>query len=170
MSEPDFIDDICDEIASTTHTLVEISIKHDIRYHELYQWVHSDPDRMAAYVKALESRNANLQDRVLRALVRVAEFDIRELYDEHGNLKSVQELPEHVAKVIASMDMEAVVGADGGVRMVPTKIRTADRMRGIENIGRHTQMFTDKVAVDTGPMQLSIVRFSEQKSADKPTE
>jgi hypothetical protein len=144
MSEPDFIDSICDEIACSTKTLTDISQTYDIRYHELYKWVHGDPDRLALYAKALEARNANLQDRVLRALVRVAEFDVRELYDDSGNIKSVKDLPEHVAKVIGSMDMEHV-NVDGQIVTKIAKVKTADRMRGIENIGRATSMFTDKV-------------------------
>lgn len=144
MSEPDFIDHICDEIACSTKTLVDISEIFDIRYHELYKWVHGDPDRLSAYTKSLEARNASLQDRVLRALVRVAEFDVRELYDADGNIKSVHDLPEHVAKVIGSMDMEHV-NVDGRVVTKIAKVKTADRMRGIENIGRTTSMFTDKV-------------------------
>lgn len=168
MAEPDFIDEVCDDIASTTHTLVDISEKYDIRYHELHQWIHGDVDRTQKYAKALEARNGSLQDRVLRALIRVAEFDIRELYTEDGAIKSIKDLPEHVAKVIGAIDLDSELDKEGRVVSYVKRVRVADRMRGIENIGRHVEMFTDKVKTE-GPLMVTVKRFGRE-SADKPSE
>lgn len=167
LSEPDFIDHICDEVACTTNTLSDIARHFDIRYHELHSWVHNDADRLKKYAEALEARNSNLQDRVLRALLKIAEFDIRDLYDEEGHIKDIQDMPDHVARVISSLEMNVVVGNDGKISNKINKVKLADRMRGLEGIGRHAKMFTDKVEVDNkAPTTIKIVRFGDD--ADKP--
>ena len=42
-------------------------------------------------------------DRALREAARLAYFDVGELFDKHGNLRPVHELPDHLAAAIESI-------------------------------------------------------------------
>lgn len=42
-------------------------------------------------------------DRALWKVARLLDSDVRELFDDHGNLRRVHQLPEHLAAAIASI-------------------------------------------------------------------
>jgi phage terminase small subunit len=83
-------------------------------------------------------------DDVLRELLRIARADIAQAFDESGALLPVQEMPEDVRRAIASIEVEQVGGDDGAVSFVK-KVRFWDKSKGLELLGKHLKLFTDKV-------------------------
>jgi phage terminase small subunit len=65
---------------------------------------------------------------VLKELALLASVDLRQVFDEFGNLKPVQEMSESVAKFVTAIE----VAPDGTQR-----IKTADRLKILELIGKH---------------------------------
>jgi len=89
-------------------------------------------------------RTAITADRVLEGIAAIAFGDIRKLFDEDGNLIRPDQLPEEAAQLLAGVDVVTVNKGEGEVEYV-AKIKTNDRLRAFELLGRHLKMFTDRV-------------------------
>lgn len=107
---------------------------------------------IAEAMKRRQERVEVKQDDVLRELLRIARTDIGEAFNTDGTLKPLHEMPEDVRRAIASIEVETlhVKGEaddgpfDRGTARV-AKIRFWDKTRGLEMLGRHLKLFTDKV-------------------------
>jgi phage terminase small subunit len=90
--------------------------------------------------EARSERTEITQDRVLQEEACLAFSDPRKFYDQEGNLLAPHELPEEVARSIASFEVIALKG--GGTTY---KYRTWDKGKSLERIGRHLGIFNDKL-------------------------
>lgn len=88
-------------------------------------------------------RNEIKADDVLKGLARIAFGDIRQLFRDDGTLKPMSEWSEDTAMAIASVE----VVEDQLMNTRTAKIRTNDRLKALELIGKHLGMFTEKVDV-----------------------
>lgn len=91
-------------------------------------------------------------EKVLEGLASLAFFDIRKLYDEKGNLKSIQDLDDTTANAICGVEIEEVFERFGGGQAKANgnllkKIKLADRGTNLERLGRYHKLFTDKVEI-----------------------
>jgi phage terminase small subunit len=146
-AEPDTLTAICDYISSGD-TLYKVSQKIGVRYGRLHSWLHNDPDRLAPYAKALESRQGYVSDIVLDGLMNIARLDMRRLFDKDGRLLEISEIPEEVAQMLSSIEVDQVIKEDdsGNRSIVKTaKVRVPDRLKGFSDLGRSVGMFKDKV-------------------------
>lgn len=124
--------------------------------------------------KAIEQRQAKrnkrlelTQDRVLLELTRVAFFDPRALFDEHGRPRTVEELDDDTAAVIAGLDiaMERDGEDDDGkpVYMPVRKYKLSDKMRALELCMRHMGLLNDKLKVDGTLTLAQLLEAAERK-------
>lgn len=93
--------------------------------------------------KAKEKRSKRTQmtaDDVLRSLAEIASVDIAEAFNDDGTLKPLKDIPVAVRKAIAGIDVQE---ADG--KATVRKIRFWSKDRTLEMLGRHFELFTDKV-------------------------
>lgn len=107
-------------------------------------------DISIAIQSAMDKRSAATgieADRVLREIARLAFFDIRKLFNDDGTPKQVNELDEDTAAVISGIDVMSVGNADVGAGQV-LKIRLADKLKALEQAGRHLKLFVDRVEVE----------------------
>ena len=88
-----------------------------------------------AKVKRLEVS----QDRVVKELGRIAFFDIRNLYDEFGGLKSLNELDDDTAAVIQSFKFY-----DSSLK---TTVSVYDKLTALDKLARHLGLYNDKVSL-----------------------
>jgi phage terminase small subunit len=101
---------------------------------------------------ALLKRAARVEvtaDDVLRELKRIAFADPSKVLGENGYLLTMNEMPEDVRRTISSVDLSG----DGG-----TKIKFWDKTKGLELLGKHLKLFTDKTELtgkDGGPLKVS---------------
>jgi phage terminase small subunit len=104
--------------------------------------------------KAERSERTHItQDRVLQELARIAFFDLRKLYREDGSLKSMHELDDDAAAVLAGVDVvetqgQAEIGGDGGIRHIPEFVKKAkvfDKNTALTLAMKHLGMLKDKV-------------------------
>jgi len=87
-------------------------------------------------------------EKVLRELYKLATVDIRQAFDEQGNLKPIKDLPEDVARAIASIESFEEYSGRGDKREpvgFTRKIKLSDKIRALELLGKYLKMFTDKV-------------------------
>lgn len=81
---------------------------------------------------------------VILELLNIARVDIAQIYDEKGKLKPIHEIPENVRRAISGI--ETVENIDDGELIGETKkIRFWDKNRALELLGKHLELFTDKI-------------------------
>jgi phage terminase small subunit len=96
-----------------------------------------------AIAEALERRATRVEvkaDDILRELLRLATTDIGKAFDVNGNLLPLHQIPEETRRAIAGV--EATSKDDGST---VTKVKFWDKTKGLELLGKHLKLFTDKV-------------------------
>jgi phage terminase small subunit len=117
----------------------------------------SKPDIAAAVADAVKRRSERVEvtvDDVLRELLTFARTDIRKAFDAHGNLLPVHQMPEEVARAISGIENEEMFDWEGtGEERAKVhtgtvrKVKFWDKTKGLELLGKHLKMFTDKLEV-----------------------
>ncbi len=100
------------------------------------------PDIVEAVNAAVDARVLRTRvcaDAVIEKAMAIVCFDIRVLFDDNGHLRSVKDLPEEAAQVLAGMDVTKVKvrGSKNDKYAVTTKIRLPDRNAAIATLLRH---------------------------------
>jgi phage terminase small subunit len=107
------------------------------------------------------------QERILNALLSIAEVDPRKLFNKDGTLKEIHQISDDVASTIASIESDDV---KGHVR----KIKFWDKTRALELLGKHLKMFSEKLELSDAAGAPVIIQFmpadydsaKDRKSAD----
>ena len=94
--------------------------------------------------KERSKRTKVTQDMVIEGLARVAFGDLRALFDDAGNLRKPTDLPPEVSAMLSGVEIVTVSKGEGAVEHV-AKVKTNDRLKALELLGRHLGMFTDKL-------------------------
>ena len=105
--------------------------------------------------KALRERAERCEvdaDRVVTELAANALLNPQEMFDEEGNLLHIQDMPEHVARTIASMEVETTIHQSEDGEQVETtrlsKIKFNPKLQALELLGRHMGMFDKRIQLD----------------------
>ncbi len=98
----------------------------------------------AEQAKRLAS-NALTADRVLEEMRRLALVDHRGFFDAAGNLKPIQQLTAEQGACIASTEViqRNLTAGDGTVDTIH-KLKTWDKVRALEMLGKHFALLTEK--------------------------
>lgn len=83
-------------------------------------------------------------ERTLNEIARVAYFDIRRLYDEHGNLKAPQDLDEDTAAALAAIDVTEEFEGYGKERKsvgFTKKVKVHSKTNALDMLAKHFGLF-----------------------------
>jgi phage terminase small subunit len=94
-----------------------------------------DSRRGEALAKVQKDTGITLE-RTLREIARGAFFDVRKLFNADGTPKSIQELDDETASVLAGLDVQQIGADDGAVSMVK-KYKLADRKGYLDMLMKH---------------------------------
>lgn len=86
-------------------------------------------------------------DRVLQELGRIAFLDLSSAYDDKGNLKILGDMDENTRRAITGIKVFEEFEGTGRERTKIGEVRevkTADKVRALELIGKHLKLFTEK--------------------------
>lgn len=83
-------------------------------------------------------------DDVLRELLRLARSDVGQAFAATGDLLPVHEMPEDTRRAIAAVEIEQRFTSEGEAYLVK-KVKFWDKTKGLELLGKHLKLFTDKV-------------------------
>lgn len=102
-------------------------------------------------------------DKIIQELARIAFFDTSVLYNEDGTLKQISELSSDVTRAIHSTKQRLEKqGQDKEDWAEIKEIRTHDKLKALELLGKTLAMFTDKNITDLksdGPLfQINLKR------------
>lgn len=85
-------------------------------------------------------------DDVLRELQTFGHLNPKEMFDEEGRLLHPKDMPDHVARAIASFEVEKLFEGKGDEREqigTVTKVKLWNKPQGLELLGKHVQLFGD---------------------------
>lgn len=133
--------------ASEGGMVTEWAKERGISYTGVMQWIHRDAARAEVWRGVEVARSQWFVQSVLAELRTIGLVDIREAYDERGAMKQVGDIPESVARAIVGIETEEEVGEDGEVVGRVRKVRFSDKLRALELLGKHLQMFIDNTRV-----------------------
>lgn len=109
--------------------------------------------------------------RVLEEMRRLAFSDVRRLFDEAGNLKSVHTLDDDEAAAIASIEIvkKNLAAGDGQTDTVH-KLKVWDKSKNLENLAKHFALLTEQVH-HTGQLDVvTVLRQRHDRLRPKPSD
>lgn len=95
--------------------------------------------------EAIQRRTDVKTDDIIKELAALGFSDIRRLFDENGRLKRPEEWDWYTAKAIASIEVVARRNNNADEIEYVHKIRFWDKKGSLELLGKHFQMFTDRI-------------------------
>lgn len=99
-------------------------------------------------MKDREKRTEITQDRVLQEYAKIAFFNPKKLFNENGQPKSITELDDDTAAVIAGLKVNDVYEGFGEDRTFIgylKEYKLTDKKGALDSLARHLGMFADKV-------------------------
>jgi phage terminase small subunit len=91
-------------------------------------------------------------DDILKELARIGYSDIRKLYNDDGQLKSVNEWPEDLARAVASIEVDEIFEFEDGRKVwtgYTKKVKFWNKPQALELMGKHKnfKLWTDKLEI-----------------------
>ena len=119
-----------------------------------YQWVSNGKEKPELFAElqrrqqARAKRTEITQDRVLAEFARIGFADLRTLFAADGSLRPISDLSDDEAAPLASVEVVTKVTPGRGKAPATVervhKIRAADKVQALTQLGRHLGMFVDR--------------------------
>lgn len=103
---------------------------------------------IAARMRELRHTTNVTQERIVAQMARIAFGDIRELYDEEGNLRPLHELSEDQVAMIEGIDVLEGKAEDGNKLLQTKRIKLAPKLQYLMQLGKFKGLFNDKIEVE----------------------
>lgn len=81
---------------------------------------------------------------VIDRLSKIADFDMRKMFDGDGNVLPINQIDDDTAYALASVDIGELTSGDDFLTQTK-KFKAADKIKALELLGKHLAMFTDRV-------------------------
>lgn len=143
-------------------------------YEELMFWINSDESRKSMYESGKKARLDWIYESCLKQYNALSTLDIRELYGSSGELKRMEDWPEGTALAVSGVEsLEQFEMVDGVREAVGElkKIKTYDKNKSLEALGKHIRMFADVLEIRgeisiRGALDEAESRLMEARSLD----
>lgn len=168
LNEPMLLDVICSYVSSGG-SLTHLCETWSVRYGDVCNWIHQDAERDRRYCAALNDRSEWGTDKILSELRCVGLTDIREIFDEAGNVKPPGEWPIHLARAVASIEVFEEFQGSGKNREYlgqTKKLKFWDKNKALELLGKNMGLFTDRIKHE-GTVKLEDLILGSFKEEDR---
>jgi len=94
------------------------------------------------------------KDRIIEELALIAFSDIGEAFNANGDLLPIHDMPESIRRALSGIDVDMLFegrGEDKEHVGFTKKIRTWEKTKAIELLGKHLKMWTDKIEINERP-------------------
>ena len=96
-------------------------------------------------IKELQNRGLKRHDitvdRIIEEYAKIGFSDIRKIFDENGNLKLLNELPDDIAGAFRDLEIITLNKGHGAVEHV-AKFKLADKRAALAELGKHFDIFS----------------------------
>lgn len=130
--------------------------------------------KVAAYIQmrmdARAEKTGITQEKVLEEIARFAFFDPRTLFDEQGVLLPPSQWSDEAARAIESVDVrEEYVGTGDDRAFIgyTRKLRLVSKAKGLEMLGRHLKLFTDKLDLGVNDDLADLIARAQKRAGIK---
>lgn len=148
-------------------TLLTLCETWNVHFGRVSTWIHEDSTRHKQYLSALRDREEWGEESILRELRSLAHSDIRQIFNECGGVKPVNEWPAIISSAVAAIDVIEIwanVGEGRNKEKMQVgevkKIKFWDKTKSLELLGKNLKMFSDKLEVSG---KLSLADLLEEK-------
>ena len=142
-SSTESLDRLTDHVANGGN-LLDFCHLHKIRYSALKRWLNSDPSYQVAYEAAVALQSEVIEEKILRELQRIGQFDIRSIFGEDNCVKPPSEWGDDAGAVISGFEVHELFESDGegGKNLIGycKKIKLWDKTKTIESVAKIKQM------------------------------
>lgn len=110
------------------------------------------------------------KETVLRELLRISTSDMLLLFNDDGTAKDLKDIPEHARRCIAGVEIEELFTGQGKHRKsvgFTKKFKFWDKPKGLEMLGKHLKLYTDKLEVGADESFLEILLKARAKADAK---
>lgn len=145
INNPDTMRMIVDHVANGG-SLIDLCELWQLRYSDINNWIYNNPERTKLYETAIKARSEWFVQRVLKEIRNISTVDIREAYDDDGNLKDMKDIPSHVAAAIARVETFEEYQGSGKDREYigrTKKVFFVDKMKAAELLAKHIFFFVE---------------------------
>lgn len=90
------------------------------------------------------------EERILQELACIAFLDFKDLVNDDGSMKDINDIPEHARRSINALDLAEIFAGEGDDRNAVgllKKIKVADKRGALELLGKNLKMWTDKTEI-----------------------
>lgn len=90
-------------------------------------------------------------ERVLDEIAKIAFLDPRKLFTSDGSLVPIHELDDDTAASVAGLEVNELSEGEGDQKHafgLQKKVKIADKLRGLEMLGKHLKLFVEKIELD----------------------
>ena len=77
-------------------------------------------------------------------MARIAFVNPKDFFDDDGNLKNINDIPDEVARAISSFEVNMETDKDTGDVTYTKKLKMWDKTKNLESLGRYLGMFKDQ--------------------------
>lgn len=165
IENPDTLQTILDN-TSNGGSLIDLCQMWNVRYSDIFRWIYEDEKRRAAYNAAERARGEWFIQRVLKEIRDLGVVNIKDIFDDHGNLKDLKDIPTATAAAISYVETfeEYSAGKNPEYLGRTRKIRLNDKLKALELIGKNFFMFVDVRRVEG---DVAIVHKVDQVDLDE---
>lgn len=126
------------------NSLMSLCDLWEMTYGKVMYWLNLDPARRALYDEVVKIGEEAQKFRPIANLEAIANFDMRSLFREDGTRKDPIEWDKHTAYAVSGLDITDEY--DKGEKISTTsKIKTNDKIKAIELIGKARKLWVDRV-------------------------
>lgn len=139
--------------------------------HQLYHKPHINGWIEEQLAKRCSKLNITAE-RILQELALIGFANIAGAFNKDNSLKAIVDMPEDIQRVISGIDTDELFEGRGEERELighTKKLRTWDKLKALELMGKNLKMWIDRVETDDSPRNTVIIRDltgKKKKGAD----
>lgn len=155
------IDALAEHIASGGNP-VAWGRKHERSYVEITEALN-DPKHQLTFSRAWDVARQRGIQQVLGQLRDIAEADPAEIFDEHGCVRPIDEIPEATRKAIDGIEVKELWGkVDGETEKVGEvkKVKLTPRLKALEMLAKQLGLLVDTTKIEAGSSLEELIQQS----------
>lgn len=120
--------------------------------------------RVEQLQEELQERNRMTLDKTINSISEIANFDIAELYEEDGTMKSIHEIPKHIRTSINELNVLEVYEGTGKDRKFIGYSKKARMINRLDALEKLVKIFGG-YGKDNAQKQIPVILTSEERIA-----